>query len=209
MANSLIPVRNPALREAFKQRAIHHVRFVPPAADADYFKTSTVLAAAATTLAAASMTKSYVPGMPVAPVVVVTNDKASGGVDDWTSVTLSMTGIDQFGHKITETVAGTESGAVWTCACTHAYLRPVTLTFTIVQGDGDTPDGNDTYVVGFAKTYGLGCAIEKSDDAVITNFDGATDAGTVDTTRHTFAFAGTPDAAKVAEFYVIPECAPW
>jgi len=208
MAQGLKPIRNPDIARAFKERVPHHIRYLPPAADADYFMTSTALAAAATTLAAADMTKCYVATMPVVPVVVVTNDQASGD-DEWTSVTLQMTGIDQFGDKITETVAGSVSGGVWTCTCTHAYVQLVTLTFTIVQGEGETPDSSDAYTVGFAKTYGLGCKIGKSDDVVIHNFNGATDAGTVSTTRHTYVFAGTPDASKVAEFYVIPDCASW
>jgi len=196
------PIHNPLIRRAIKEQTIQYINFAPPAADDNYFKTSTALAAASTTLAAASMTKSYVPaGVAVCPVCVVTNDWASGE-EDWTSVSVLFVGIDQFGDLITTTATGTVASHVWTATSAKAFLTLTKIVITITAGDGEAVDASDSYVLGFAKTYGLGCAIGVSGDVIVHNLDGATDAGTISTAHNTYLVAGTPDAAKLLQLYI-------
>jgi len=191
-------ISNPKIREAFKQCVVNAIEFAPPAADDDYFKTSTALAADTTTLAAASMTKSVAPYYPVCPVLVITNDVATGETA-WTSVSAELTGVDQFGQTITETVAGVDSNT-WTCTFTQAFCSLVSITFT--KTGGTAADSSDTYILGFAKTYGLGQSIARSGDVLISNFNGAADAGTISVTKNTYAIAGTPDGSKLLNLYV-------
>ena len=191
-------VRNPELGEVVKQQSCTFLNWAPAAAAANYFKTSTALAAQTTTLLAASMTKAYANDVPVVPIIVVTN---SGVAVAWTSVTGIVVGIDQFGYKISETIAAVDSGGgVWTLTAANAYATLISVSFTVAGGTA--VDGNDSYVIGYGKTYGLGVNIGASGDVLIHNFNGATEAGTVSVANNTYVFAGTPDAAKIASLYV-------
>lgn len=199
MATRNPQVRNPELSEVIKQQSCTAINWLVPAATANYFKTSTALAAQTTTLAAASMTKSYVTDVPVVPIIVVTN---SGVSVAWTSVTGTVVGIDQFGHKIAETIAGVVSNVnqTWTLTAVNAYATLISVAFTIAGGTA--ADSNDSYVIGFGKTYGLGVNIGASGDVLVHNFNLATDAGTISVANNTYTFAGTPDAAKYGYLYV-------
>ena len=192
-------INNPKMREAFRDQVLQHISTIPLAADDNYFKTSTVLAAQTTTLAAASMTKSYTPTTPVVPVLVIVNDVASGETS-WTSVAATMVGLDQFGRRVAETVAAVDSSDTWTATWTTAFATLISVSFTITGGTA--ADGSDTYILGYAKTYGLGVKIGASADVIVHNFNGATDAGTISTVNHTYVVAGTPDAAKILEFWI-------
>jgi len=192
-------LNNPKIKEAFNQQVIQTLEWAPAAADDDYFKTSTNLAAQTTTLASGDMTKSYVIDIPVQPVLVITNDKASGETS-WTSVAATMTGIDQFGNAVSETIAATDSNDTWTATFLNAYAKLTELSFTVTGGT--ECDSSDSYVLGYAKTYGLCCVIGSSSDVLIHNFNLANDAGTVNTQYCTYTFAGTPDGSKLARLYI-------
>ena len=192
-------VHNPELREVVKQQTCTLLNWAVPAADDDYFKTSTALAAQTTTLLAASMTKSCAIDVPVVPVLVVTNDKAGGEVS-WTSVSATFVGINKFGDRIGETVAGVNVGDVWTATANNAYATLVSVAFTVAGGTAC--DGSDSYIIGFAKTFGLGVNIRASGDVLIHNLNLATDAGTVDAQYNTYKFAGTPNGTLIGSLWV-------
>jgi len=187
-------VRNPEQREYMKYHLNQDVFFFPAAPDEDWFKTSTALAAQTTTLAAASMTKAYSPNRPVCPVLVITNDVASGETS-WTSVAVTFLGVDQFGDLVTHSMAATDSSDTWTASCPVAYATLTSITFVVTGGTAC--DASDAYILGYAQTYGLGTQVESSDDVLNATFDAITDAGTVSTVYSTYLIAGTPDAAKI------------
>ena len=194
-------IHNPHLREALRETVgLHCVKFAPLAADNNWFLTATNFGGAANesdTVLAAALTKAYCPDRPVAPVIVVTD--AAG--DDWTAVSCTIKGIDQFGAEITETAAGTNSSGTWTASFGNAfaYLRTVTIAVT------GTTTASDSYIIGFAKTWGIGCKIDASGDLITSNFDGAADAGTTSVVYHTYTPAGTPNAAKYLSLVAIPQ----
>ena len=192
-------VQKPELRTVFREQVVNAIEVAPLAAAADYFKTSTVLAAQTTTLLAASMTASVAINLPVVPVLVLTNDIATGETK-WTSVSATVVGIDQFGTRNTETVAAVDASPTWTATFNHAYCSLISVAWTVTGGTA--ADGSDTYTIGYAKTYGLGCAIQDSSDVLISTFNGAADAGTISNVFHTYTIAGTPDAAKLFALYV-------
>jgi len=200
-------IRDPQLKQIWRDQVNTEFHFAPLAADVDWFKTSTSLSATTTfTLAAASMTKSVAPNHPVCPVLYVTNDKASGD-DSWTSVTMTVVGTDQFGRTendtdIAATLSFTGGTDTWTATCLHAYSSLTSLAFTVVTGDGEDCDTNDSYTFGFAKTYGLGCKIGKSADVLVHNFNNANDDGTISATYNTYVIAGTPDASKTLDLVI-------
>lgn len=194
------PIHNPELRENFAQMP-RTVFFAPLAADDDWFKTSTVLSAQETILLAGSMTKSVSPNIPVVPVLVITNDKASGETS-WTSVEATIVGINQFGKRVVDTVDAVDSSDTWTATFNEAFASLVSITFTVTGGTA--ADGSDTYIFGYDKEYGLMCNIAASADVIVSTFNGTTDAGTVNVPYNTYTIAGTPDAADFACFVCAP-----
>jgi len=183
-------IQNPQMREILRNMVCVPVDFIPPAADNDWFKTSTTLSAQTTTLLAASMTKSYCPGWPVVPVVVITNDKSSGETS-WTSVSCTFVGVDQFNETQSSVVSAVNANDTWTATSNLAFMTLTSVEFTVTGGT--ECDSSDSYVIGFNKTYGLGQKIAASTDVRYHNFNGATDAGTISTTYHTYTIAGTPN----------------
>lgn len=192
-------IRNPKIRRVLNEQALQTYSVLAPSADDNYFKTSTVLAAQTTTLLAASMTKAYAIDIPVVPVIIIVNDVASGETS-WTSVAVTFVGIDQFGARISETVAAVDSSDTWTGTALNAYATLVSVAFTVTGGTA--ADGSDTYIIGFAKTFGLGVKIGSTSDVFIHNFNGATDAGTISNVYHTYVVAGTPDGAKILFLWI-------
>lgn len=187
-------IRNPEVRDVIQEKAATTLSFSPLAADNDWFKTSTAPTAGADkTTSVTSFTKAYCPGHPVVPVTVVTD----GADDDWTAVSVVLYGTDQFGHEVSETVAGTNSSGTWTATATTAFelLRRVDITVT------GTATGADAYIIGFAKTYGIGQRITATAEVIAQLFNGAADAGTVSVANNTIVIAGTPDGAKIWTVY--------
>jgi hypothetical protein len=188
------PIFNPQLRHTLRSElGLRQVAFMPIAADDNWFDEAQALAAdtAGTyilTVLAAGMTKAYCPGWPVVPVIITSEDTT----DTWTSVVTVITGIDQFGDFVTETVTHTNSTGDWTGTAVKAY-RTLISTVTTIAG---TTSSADSQIIGFAKTYGLGCHIKASGDILVKMFDGAADAGTTSVANQTYVVAGTPDAAK-------------
>ncbi|RLC33741.1 MAG: hypothetical protein DRZ76_03980 [Candidatus Nealsonbacteria bacterium] len=193
------PLRSDAVRQSFRDTVVCGIEFAPLAPDPDYFKTSTNLSDQTTTLAAASMTASVAPQWPVVPVLVITNDKASGE-ESWTGVSATILGYDQFGELRPNTVDAVNSSDTWTATFTRAYCSLKSITFTVTGGTD--VDSSDSYVLGFAKTYGLGQNIARSADVLIHNFDGAADDGTISTVYGTYTIDGTPDGSKLLNLYV-------
>lgn len=192
-------VNNPKIREVLNQQVLQTYEFAVPTADPDWFKTSTVLAAQTTTLLAAAMTKDYAPGIPVVPVLVLTNSIASGETK-WTSATATWSGKDQFGNGRVATTSFTDASPTWTATCPFAMSEFVSVAFTITGGTA--ADGSDTYVMGFVKQWGLGCAIGKDADVILHNFDGTKDAGTISTASNTYLIAGTPNGTKLLRLWI-------
>lgn len=191
-------IRHPDIKQVIREQVPQSFRLIPPTADPDWFRVSTVLAAQTTTLLAAGMTKSYAPGHPIVPVLVVVHDV--GGDTSWTSIAVTLVGIDQFGVKISETVAAVDNADTWTATALNAYATLISIEFTITGGTA--ADGNDTYVLGFVKTYGLGVKIGATGDVLISNFDGTTESGTASTVYHTYVIAGTPNTTKILQLYM-------
>ena len=188
-------IHNKQILEAVQNIAPTIINIPIPAADDNYFKTSTVPTAGLNkTTTVTSFTKSYVIDMPVVPVIVVTD----GADDNWTAVSIVVIGVDQFGKTISETVTATNSSGTWTGTALNAYLTLTSVAITITG----TATGADAYIIGFAKTYGLGVKIAATGDVVIHNFNGATDAGTISQRYATYAVAGTPDAAKLLHLFI-------
>jgi NhaP-type Na+/H+ and K+/H+ antiporter len=159
--------------------------------------TSTALTAGANqTKTITSFTKDYCPGWPVVPVFVVA--EATG--DTLTAVSAVIQGKDQFGDTISETVAATNSSGTWTGTAVNAFA---TITSFAVTTTGTTT-ANDTVILGFVKTYGLGCRLGASADVIAKLFNGAADAGTVSAANSTYVIAGTPDASKELVLCVRP-----
>jgi hypothetical protein len=195
-SNTKGEIRNPELRRILAETVgIRKTTFLAPAADDDWFDASQVYAAAtALTVLAAGMTNSSCPGHPVVPVLVSDEDTT----DSWTAVSAVVTGIDQFGDFCQETVAHTNSSGTWTGTCVNAYQELVS-TVTTVTG---TTSAADAQVIGFAKTYGLGCRIGATGEVLSQRFDGAEESGTLSAANATVIIAGTPDAAKLSEYYI-------
>ena len=191
-------IKNPEMRRIYKELDIWHPTWIPPAADADWFDASQALATGASsytlTLASTDLTNTACPGWPVVPVLVATDNADDG----WTAVSAVVSGVDQFGDHISETVTFTNSSGTWTGTCANAYQSLISVV-TSVTGATTT---SDTQVIGFAKTYGLGRRIKSSSDVIAKRFDGAADAGTVSAANSTYAIAGTPDGAKVTELLI-------
>jgi hypothetical protein len=184
-------LKSPTVKAIFKAEGLKQIAFSPLAADPDYFKVSTAPTAGedkTTTLLAASMTNSTMPGWPVVPVSVITD--STGG--DITAVSAVIAGLDQFGDYREETVAHTDSSGTWTGTAVNAYETLISYVLTITG----TADAADRYVLGFAKTYGLGCKLGDTTDVISKFFNGSADAGTLSVPNITYVVAGTPDAAK-------------
>lgn len=188
-------VHDPELRAVIKQQSPCILSWVPLAPDADYFKTSTALAASqTTTLLAASMTKTIAPLIPVCPTVTITNNVASGETS-WTSVAVTFVGVDQFGITQSHTVAAVDSSDTWTGTSLIAFASLTSVAFTVTGGTAC--DTSDAYTIGYNKTYGLMVNVASSSDVILSNFDSATETGTVSTAYNTYTIAGTPNAVKV------------
>jgi len=192
-------IHNPELREVVRQQACTFHNFAVPTADDNYFMESAVLAAQTTTLLAAGMTKSVSINVPVVPVLVITNDVASGETS-WTSVAATFVGINQFGDRMGETVAAVDSTNTWTATANNAYASIISVAFTVTGGTAC--DGTDTYIIGFAKTYGLGANIRADGDVLVSNFNLATDAGTISTLYNTYTFGGSPNGTQIGSLWV-------
>ena len=191
------PIHNPQLRETMKAEGLACISFLPPAPTANYFKTAVTYAAGANkTVTTTSFTKASCLGWPVVPVILVGEDSG----DTFSAVSSIVMGYDQFGDFQTETVAHTNSSGDWTGTCSHAY-QTLTSVATTVTGTTDT---SDDVVIGFAKTYGVGRKIGASGDVIASTFNGAADAGSLDTTYSTYTMAGTPDKAKWLTLCVRP-----
>lgn len=184
-------IENPHMRESLRDAGVglKFTNFMPLAADDDWHKTSTAFAAVANpTVAVTSFTKAYAPLWPAALSVVVTDNAA----DNWTAVTIVATGIDQFGDVVTETFAGSNSSGTWTAAGAVAFALLTSVSITVAG----TTTSSDAYKIGYGKIYGLGCKIAATADVICSEFNNAADAGTASAVYHTYAVAGTPDAAK-------------
>lgn len=165
--------------------------FAPIAADDNWFLEATNFGGAeneSDTVLAASLTRAYCPERPVVPVAVVT-DNAD---DDWTGVSVTISGVGQFGLPVLETKAATNSSGTWTATFNNAFASIISVTIAVTG----TTTASDSYIIGFAKTYGLGVQISATTDVICSTFNGAADAGTISATYHTYLIAGTPDAAK-------------
>lgn len=185
---------DPRLREELQQFASTILSIAPLAADDNWFVNDFACVAdtagtSVTSMDTGDMVTAACPGYPVVPVAVVTPDTSS---DDWTSVTVAITGIDQFGDAITDTITATGSSGARTATASHAFLSLATIDVTI-EGTVDTADVTK---VGFVKTIGLTRTISKSGDVTVKIFDSAVDAGTVSIPFATYVIAGTPDAIK-------------
>ena len=151
------PITNPVLRQTLSSElGLRQVAFFPIAPDDNWFDESQALAADSAgtyvlTVLAAGMTKDYCPGWPVVPVIITAEDSTDG----WTSVISVVTGIDQFGHRVTETVTATNSSGTWTGTAVKAYRELISVVTTIT---GTTSAADDS-IIGFAKTYGFGSHI--------------------------------------------------
>jgi hypothetical protein len=159
-----------------------------------------------TTFASTDLVVTTCPGWPVVPVVIVTDAAESSA---WTSVNVTITGIDQFGGVLSETKAGTNSSGTWTATFLNAFESFDTVTVVIVLPDGAIDETNDDIQMGFAKTYGLGRRVRATSSSTSTDvlgsfFDEAADAGTLNTIYQTYVFAGTPDSAKMATILMRP-----
>lgn len=184
-------IHNPHLRDGLREngQGLQFVNFMPLAADNDWFKTSTAFAAVANpTVTVTSFTKAYAPLWPTTLIAVVTDNAA----DNWTACTVVVTGIDQFGNVNTETIAGTNSSGTWTATGVVAWALLTSVAITVAG----TTTTADAYILGYGKTYGLGCKIKATADVICSEFNNAADAGTASAVLHTYAVAGTPDAAK-------------
>ena len=182
-------IRNPELRSILRGEGLRQVAFMPIAADDDWFLTTTNFGGALNEAdTVTSFTLAYCPGFPVCPVTVITDAAA----DNWTGVAVITAGIDQFGDYITDSVAATNSSGTWTATHVKAFQTLTSVTITVAG----TTTASDSYIIGFAKTYGLGCRIAASGDVSVKMFDGAADAGTTSVANCTYVVAGTPDAAK-------------
>jgi hypothetical protein len=190
-------IHNPHLRDGLRDngQGLKFVDFMPLAPDDDWFKTSTAFAAVANpSVTVTTWAKAYCPLWPTTVTTVVTDNAA----DDWTGVTVVITGIDQFGNVATETVTGSNSSGTWTAAGSVAWAKLTSVTITVAG----TTTTNDAYKIGYAKTYGLGCKISATADVICSEFNNAADAGTASAVYHTYAVAGTPDAAKLLTLLV-------
>lgn len=184
-------IQNRQLRDALRFNGLRQVAFMPLAADNDWFLESTAPTSGAnktTTIAAASLTKAYCPGWPVVLVGVVTENAG----DTFTAVSLFVQGLDQFGMYRQETIAFTNSSATWTGTGAGAFCTLISIALTITG----TVDANDRFILGFAKTYGIGVPLVATADVIATLFDGAADSGTISLANTTYAIADTPNAAK-------------
>lgn len=193
-------IYNPELREALRESGVglHKLSWAPIAADENWFLTSTNFGGAeneSDTIAAGSLTEAGCPEVPVVPVIVVTDNAGN----DWTDVSCTIIGIDQFGTQITEAAAATNDTGTWTATFNNAfaYLDSVTIAVT------GTTTNSDAYVIGFAKTYGLGCKIVTTDDVLCQMFNGAVDGGTASAVYHTYEIDGTPDGADFCSLVVL------
>lgn len=190
-------IHNPELRRVLYSQNLRQIAFSPLAADDNWFKTATTPTAGENkTSTVTSFTADYCPGWPVVPVVVATDAAA----DDWTAVSVTIKGYDQFGDFISETAAGANSSGTWTATLVNAFRKLESASITITG----TTTGSDSFVIGYAKTYGLGCKITATSDVIAKLFNGSADAGTVSAVNNTYVVAGTPDAAKELVLTVDP-----
>jgi hypothetical protein len=190
-------IHNPELRSIMRAEGLLQVAFEALAADDNYFKTTVNPATGASSITVSSFTKAYCPGWPVCPTLTYVETSGS----DVTGISAVITGIDQFGDGISETVtASFVSGTGWVGTAVNAFR---TLSSVVVTITG-TSDVADTLIIGYAKKYGLGRKIGQSTDVIVSNFDGAADAGTVNVENSTYDIAGTPDGAKELLLLVHP-----
>jgi len=192
-------IENPHLREALRETGIglKQVNFMPLAADDNWFLTTTTMAGAVNeSKKVTSFTKAYCPLWPTTVTTVVTDAAA----DNWTACTITLAGIDQFGDNIVATVAGTNSSGTWTAAGVIPFAKLTAITVTVAG----TTTSSDAFIVGYGKTYGLGCKIGTTADVICSEFNNAADAGTASAVYHSYVVAGTPDAAKFLSLLVRP-----
>jgi len=190
-------IHNTQLRETMKAEGLVQVNWECLAADENwYYESLAPTAGENKTTTITSFAKAYCPLWPVVPVIVVTDAAA----DDWSGVSVLIKGVDQFGDNISETAAGANSGGTWTATCLNAYC---TLTSAAVTVTG-TATSSDRWIIGFAKTYGIGRNIAATGDVICSWFDNAADAGTVSAAYSTYIIAGTPNSAKAMTLLVRP-----
>jgi len=169
---------------------IRTLTFIPLTADVDWWLSSTTLTAGANkTKTVTSFTHAYCQSLPQTVVGVVTENSG----DTWDAVEIALTGINQFGQTTFETLEGTNSSGTWTCTGSVCWLQLLSAAITIT-GTGDT---GDAVILGFGKTYGLCHQILASTDVLFKSFDGSADDGTVSVANASYAFDGTPNAAKI------------
>ena len=192
-------IENPHLRESLREngQGLKFVNFMPLAADDNWFLTTTSFGGAVNESdTVTSFTKAYCPLWPTTVTTVVTDAAA----DDWTAVSVQISGVDQFGDIRTETVAATNSSGTWTAAGSHAFAKLTSVKISVTG----TTTSSDAYIIGYGKTYGLGCKIRATTDVICSEFNNAADAGTASAVYHTYAVAGTLDAAKFFSLLVRP-----
>jgi len=194
MAKPVGSIFNSTLRQIMYAEGLRQISFEALAADNDWFLTATnpTGASGGETITVDTFTKAYCPGWPVCPVVVYTETSGT----DVESYTCTFKGINQFGQY--EVLTVDDSSLTATSTTAFEKLTEVTL---VVTG---TTDAADTVIIGFAKTYGLGCMIGATTDVICKLFDGSADDGTVSAVHHTYVVAGTPDAAKELVLLVRP-----
>jgi hypothetical protein len=194
------PIHNPQLAETLYSESLIQVNWECLAADDNWFLTATTFGGAANESdTITSFTKDYCPLWPVCPVVVVTDNAA----DDWTAVAVTFVGYDQFGDWISHAVAATNSSGTWTATSLKAFEKLESVTIAVTG----TTTTSDSYIIGFAKTYGLGRRITAAAELINSLFDGAADSGTLSTVHQTYVIAGTPDGAKAMTFLIRPKAA--
>lgn len=190
-------LKNPQTRKQWRRLVNGYgYSYVPWAADADYWSVSELPTAGADKTTELTIALGNAPAWPVVPVSVTT-DAAD---DDWTGVSIRYDGLNMYGEAVNETVAATNSSGTWTATGTVAFSQITRMLLTITG----TAAANDTSWVGFVKTYGLGVEIASTDQILVQNFDNAVDAGTVSVPNQTIVLAGTPDAAKKVDMWIIP-----
>ena len=188
--NAIGRFASPDVRAVLQAEGLRTLTFIPLAADNDWWKTSTQLTTGLNkTTTITTFTHATCQSLPQTVIGVVTENSG----DTWTAVSIVLQGINQFGQVVSETLTGTNTSGTWTCTGSVCWLQLLSAAITIT-GTGDT---GDAVILGFGKTYGLCHQILASTDVLFQSFDGSADDGTVSVANASYAFDGTPNAAKV------------
>jgi len=183
-------IQDSGLRNTLTAEGVDVISFMPLAANAGHFLASAAPTAGSNkTTTLTSFAAANCPIRPVAAVAVATE----GTGNTWTGVSWTLVGYDQFGDWTVETIAGSNSGGTWTATGAVCWRTLVSAAVTITG----TADATDRYTLGYGKTYGIGRRIRAAADVLFKAWNGATESGTVSTDYHSYAIAGTPDAAKL------------